>query len=665
MGRIPTHIVDQIYQAVDVVEVVSDYVTLKKKGANFWGLSPWSNEKTPSFSVHPGKGIYKDFSSGKGGNAVNFVMEMEGLSYVEALKQLAKRYNIEIEEEEEPEEAKLQRDKRESLMIVNEFAASYFQEQLQTDEGKAIGLSYFKERGILEHTMKTFRLGYAPDAWQGLVDAAAQQQYKEEFLLDLGLVSRSEKNQKLFDRFRSRVMFPITNPMGKVVGFGGRILGNSKEKAKYINSSESEIYHKSRVLYGLSEAKQHIRNADRCILTEGYMDTIILHQNGIQNVVASSGTALTKEQVRLIRRFTKKVLMIYDGDAAGIKAALRGIDLLIKEEMDAQVLILPDKHDPDSYVREFGPTAFQEMCEKEALSFIDFKMRVLSQDQDPNDPQVQTAIIKGIADSLALIPDRVQRQMYIRHVAQQVDITEALMMHAVDEARREVSKTQARDRRREAAMQPPEQQQAPVKALKSFEQLDLANQEKEILRIMVCHFDKSLTDETGPVEDEEGNEVEKESVDLIAYLLVEMEGLIFENQTYEQLKQQMFEEYQQHQKINLNAYLSHPDPAICNLVADLLTAPEASPLWRRVRLDIVWDGNLTKVAEGAIYHYKSRKVEKLWQECREKIKEAQQKNDVEEGDRLLEMYMHLASMRKQIHEKLGTEGAINARDGQL
>ena len=452
MSRIPTRTVDQIYAAIDIVDVVSDYVQLKKKGANHWGLSPFQTEKTPSFAVNPVKGIYKDFSSGKGGNAVNFLMEMEGYSYVEALKHLARKYGIEIEEEEETPEQKVQRDKRESLFIVNEWAARWFHEQLlQTDEGKRIGLSYFKERGILQSTIDEFQLGYSPAAWEALAHAAGKAQHQEEYLKELGLVSHSEKTGKVYDRFRERVMFPIHNPVGKVVGFGGRILGNRKDVGKYINSSESEVYHKSQILYALHLAKKAMRDQNLCILTEGYMDVILLHQNGIKHVVASSGTALTVEQVRLIKRFTPNVLMIYDGDAAGVKAANRGIDLLLKAEMSAKVLILPDNHDPDSFVRQEGAQGFLDYANKEALSFLDFKMRVLTEGKDQSDPQVQAELIKGLAETVALVPDLVQRQMYVRHVAQKVEITEALMTHAVEEALKETNKQAIKEQRREQA----------------------------------------------------------------------------------------------------------------------------------------------------------------------------------------------------------------------
>ncbi|MEM9984035.1 MAG: DNA primase [Bacteroidota bacterium] len=664
MARIPANIVDQIYAAADIVDVVSDYVPLKKKGANHWALSPFVAEKTPSFAVNAVKGIYKDFSSGKGGNAINFLMEMEGYSYVEALKHLAQKYGIEIEEEEESEEAKLQRDKRESLFIVNEWAARWFHEQLQGDEGKRIGLSYFKERGLLQSTIEEFQLGYSPEAWEALAQAAQKAQHKEEYLRELGLVSFSEKTGKVYDRFRERVMFPIANPIGKIVGFGGRILSKRKDVGKYINSSESEIYHKSQVLYAMHLAKKAIRDQDLCILTEGYMDVILLHQNGIKNVVASSGTALTAEQIRLIRRFTQNVLMIYDGDAAGIKAASRGIELLLKAEMSARVLVLPDQHDPDSFVREVGAQGFLEYAEKEALSFLDFKMRVLKEGKDLKDPAVQAEIIKGLAETVALVPDLVQRQMYVRHVAQQVDITEALMAHAVDEALRVTNKQAQQERRREQARIQREEG-ASVKEMQSFEDLELAQQEKELLRIMVSHFDQSFTEEDGPLEDEAGQPIDYELTLLMDYLMDELEGLTFENQTYQQLREEIFQEFDEKETITLHRYLNHPDPAITRLVSGLLTHPETSELWNKISLPVHFDQDLKKVVEGAVYHYKARKINKLLRECTDQLKAAQEQGDEAGMDQYLENSVVLMQMRKQIHLKLGTEGAIGGSDGRL
>lgn len=666
MARIPENIVDQIYNSVDIVEVVGDYVALKKKGSNFWGLSPWANEKTPSFSVHPGKGIYKDFSSGKGGNSVNFVMEMEGLTYVEALRHLAKKYGIELQEEEDTPEEKEQKDRRQSLFIVNEFASKHFHENLlQHQKGKQIGLSYFKERGILESTIEEFQLGYALDEWEHFAQAAIKNKYKEEYLTALSLVSKSEKTGKLIDRFRGRVMFPIANPTGKVVGFGGRILGNRKDIAKYINSSESDIYHKSSVLYGLFQAKKHIRDQDKCILTEGYMDTIVLHQNGIKNVVASSGTALTTEQIRLIRRFTRHVLMIYDGDKAGIKAALRGIDILIREGMQAKVLILPDGHDPDSYVREHGTKAFLDIQETGALNFVDFKLKVLSEKKDLNDPRVQSELIKALAESVANIPDRVDREMFVRHVAQKVDITEALMSHAVLEALGTQEKTQRREKKREEARKATDAP-AEVKELKGFDQLELANQEKELLRIMVCHFDKTvLEDPNLPLEDNEGNPIEHEEFPIMEYLSDELENLEFENQTYEELKLTMFKEYEEKGKIDLNKYLTHSDAIIRNLVSDLLTAPDTSPFWTTIRPDITYDSNLTMVTDGAVLHYKRKKIEKLLKECQQKLKQAMQEGDEKAEDELFESFNTLRAMQKEVDDKLGVRGAVRGLDAQL
>ncbi|MEL6192666.1 MAG: DNA primase [Bacteroidota bacterium] len=671
MGRIPTHIVDQIYNVMDIVEVVSDYMPLKKRGANYWALSPFSNEKTPSFAVNPVKGIFKDFSSQKGGNAITFLMEMEGYDYVEALKHLAKRYNIEIEEEEDNPEAKIQRDKRESLFIVNEFAARWFQEQLtQTEVGKNIGLSYFKERGLLQSTIDTFQLGYAPDSWDSFVKAAEEKQYNEEYLTELGLCSRSQKTDKLLDRFRDRVMFPISNQMGKIVGFGGRIMGDRKDVGKYINSPESSIYHKSQILYGLHLAKKAIREKDLCILTEGYMDVILLYQNGIQNVVASSGTALTPEQIRLIRRYTQNVLIIFDGDKAGIKAAMRGIDLILKERMTVKVLLLPDGHDPDSYVLEHGPTAFMEYAEKEAYSFIDFKIKVLQGDKSFSDPEVQSEIVNELAKTLANLGDAVQRQLYVKHVAERFKISEALMSRAVHDAGKEQTKLDQRERRREEARKQVEDP-GEVKEMKSFEKLELASQEKELLRILVNYHDRSfgegegaiLTTSTG---EEIGGDTEAERIPMVDFFRVELQGLTFENQVFEQLKNEIFSIYEREEKLNIHHYLNHADKAVGRLISDLLADTyEMSPNWKKYdALVSEMDSNLERTVKDAMYHYKYRKIDKLIHENRERLQKAEEEKS-EEMDLLLETYMHLIGLKRAIGQRIGTEGAVRGDDAVL
>lgn len=663
MSRIPANTIDAIYNAVDIVEVVGDYVTLKKKGQNFWALSPFTNEKTPSFAVNPAKGIFKCFSSGKGGNAVGFLMEMEGYTYVEALKHLAKKYGIEIEEKEESPEEKQARDNRESLFIVNEYAARYFNEQLlQTDSGKAIGLSYFKERGILDTSIEQFQLGYSQESWDALVKDANSKQYQDDFLIQLGLASRSEKTGNLIDRFRGRVMFPIHNVSGKVVGFGGRTLSSSKEVAKYINSPESEIYHKSRVLYGLYQAKKHIRDEDLCILTEGYMDTISLAQHGIKNVVASSGTALTPDQVKLIRRFTQNVLMIYDGDAAGIKAASRGIDILLKEGMQAKVLILPDGNDPDSYVQEKGKNGFLAFIEEAAQSFIEFKIGNLRAGKDLADPQVQTDVIKGVSETLANIPDLVQRQMYIRYSAEQLSISETLLSHAVDGAMGELVKQVEREKRRKAARQ----ETAEVKDLESFKQIPMSSQEKELLRVMLNHHDKVVEEEVEALETEEGETVEPEQTPLIEYFLIELEDMQFENQIYEQIKQEIFEEYEETGGLKLNRYLDHANQDVQKIVADLMMLPEISPNWRKhgaFVLDL--DANISSAVKGPIYHYKYKRIEKMIAENRERLKEMQAQQNEHELDKLLGIYMYLKDLQKQIGDKIGAAGAVSGLDGRL
>ncbi len=642
--RIPEQKVEEIYNAVDIVEVVSDYLPLKKRGGNYWALSPFANEKTPSFAVSPAKGIYKDFSTGKGGNAVNFLMEMEGYTYPEALRHLAKKYGIELEEAEESEEEKVGRDKRQSLFIVNEFASKWFHQQLlESEEGRKIGLSYFKERGILQKTIEDFQLGYAPDSWEAFTEAAVAQKHNPEFLTDLGLSGTSEKSGKLYDRFRGRVMFPITNHTGKVVGFGGRVLTSEKQMAKYINSSESAVYNKSQILYGLYHARQHVRNEDQCILTEGYMDTIVLHQNGIQNVVASSGTALTPEQIRLIRRFTKNVLMIYDGDAAGVKAAMRGIDLLLEEGMNAQVLVLPDNHDPDSYIGEHGSAAFREFARAEAKSFLDFKLDNLSQQLDVSDPAQQAELIRAISDTLARLPDMLKRQLFVKNTAERLDISEELMARAVHEAMQSLGKQQRREAQRQQRFDP--KPEAEVKPLRAFETLDLARQEKELLRILLNHHDKSF--ELHPTENLE----EVENIRLIDFFMDELEGLPFENTVYENLKEEIFKVYRQNETLQLHQYLSHPDPAITSLTADLLSLAEVpSENWRKRGVMVPpIDHDLSRAVQSAMYHYQRRKVGKLLDELQEKMKVMKE----EEEDELFEMFMYLTKMRKEVAEKLG------------
>ena len=427
--RIPPDVIQQIQLHADIVEVVGDYVTLKRQGsaANLWACCPFHNEKTPSFSVAPAKGIYKCFGCGKAGDAIKFVMEVEGVSYPEALRHLAKKYNIEIPEAA-PDPEEIQRQSQiDSLYIVLNFAKEFYQQNLlDTDEGRSIGVSYFKERGFRENTIKTFDLGYSLASWDAFSKAALAKGYQADILERAGLLIRKEGGRQ-YDRFRERVIFPIHNLSGRVIAFGARILKADKTQPKYLNSPETEVYHKSRVLYGIYQAKNAIRQEDNCYLVEGYTDVISLHQAGIANVVASSGTSLTTEQIRLIARFTKNITVLYDGDPAGIKAALRGVDMVLEEGLAVKVVVFPDNDDPDSYVQKVGPVAFREYIVKTGTDFITFKTKLFLAEA-ANDPFKRAGVIKEIVQSIAKIPDSIQRAVFYKQTANLLEVDEGTLL---------------------------------------------------------------------------------------------------------------------------------------------------------------------------------------------------------------------------------------------
>jgi len=417
--------IDQVFETARVEEVIGDFVQLKKAGSNFKGLSPFSDERSPSFMVSPVKQIWKDFSSGKGGTVVSFLMEHEHFTYPEAIKYLAKKYNIEIEETEQSDEDKVQANEKESMYLVSEFASKYFQKVLyKTDKGQAIGLSYFKERGFTDETIKKFNLGYALDEWQAFTDEALKQGYNIDYLEKTGLTI--VKEEKRFDRFKGRVMFPIHSMSGRVLGFGGRILITDKKAAKYLNSPESDIYHKSKILYGIYHAKQSIAKEDNCYLVEGYTDVIQFHQKGIKNVVSSSGTALTSDQIRLINRLTKNITVLFDGDAAGIRASLRGIDLILEQGMNVKVCTFPEGEDPDSFARQ---NTFEELAlylDENAKDFIAYKASLLMEDAK-NDPVKKAGLIRDMVNSISKIPDRIQKEIYVQECARIMDISEEVL----------------------------------------------------------------------------------------------------------------------------------------------------------------------------------------------------------------------------------------------
>ncbi|MHC0442038.1 DNA primase [Flavobacterium sp. 3-210] len=418
--------IDAVFETARVEEVIGDFVNLKRAGSNFKGLSPFSDERSPSFMVSPAKGIWKDFSTGKGGNSVKFLMEHSQFTYPEAIRYLAKKYNIEIEETEQSEAEKANTDIRESMYLVSEFAAKYFQDVLlNSEEGKAIGLSYFKERGFTNETIKKFNLGYSPETWDALTKEALGKGYKLEFLESTGLTIARE--DRPFDRFKGRVMFPIQSMSGRVLGFGGRILTNDKKAAKYLNSPESDIYHKSKVLYGIYHAKQSIAKQNNCYLVEGYTDVIQFSQAGIENVVASSGTALTPDQIRLINRLTRNITVLFDGDAAGLRASIRGIDLILEEGMNVRVCSFPDGEDPDSFARKNSHDELVAYLENNSKDFIQFKASILM-NEAKNDPIKKADLIRDMVVSISKIPDRIQREVYVQECARIMDISEQVLV---------------------------------------------------------------------------------------------------------------------------------------------------------------------------------------------------------------------------------------------
>lgn len=429
-------IIEEIKARADILNVISDYVNLKKAGSNFRGLSPFNNERTPSFFVVPSKGFFKDFSSGKAGDAITFLMEMEGISYMEAIQQLGKKYGIEIDEDEPTEEELLAKNERDSLFIVMKFAAQYYQDNLwKHEEGQAIGLPYFRERGFNEATIKAFDLGYSLDVWDGLIKEALDKSYNTDLLEKAGLIIRKD-HAKVYDRFRGRVMFPIHSLTGRVIAFGARILSKNStpgfEQPKYINSPETEIYHKSDVLYGVYQAKQAIRQEDNCYLVEGYTDVISMYQAGIQNVVASSGTSLTHEQIKLISRYTKNITVLFDGDAAGIKASLRGIDMILEGGLNVKAVVLPEGEDPDSYARRLGGPDFVRYIKENQQDFIRFKIALYQgeahRDAGQKDPIKKAGIIREIIASISKIPDPIQRQVYVKESGELLDIDESILI---------------------------------------------------------------------------------------------------------------------------------------------------------------------------------------------------------------------------------------------
>ncbi len=567
--------IDTVFETARVEEVIGDFVQLKRAGSNFKGLSPFSDERSPSFMVSPVKQIWKDFSSGKGGNSVAFLMEHEHFTYPEAIRYLAKKYNIEIEETVQSDEEKANTDVRESMYLVSEFAKNYFQDALlNTEEGKAIGYTYFKERGFTNETIKKFSLGYSPEAWDAFTKEALGKGYKLEFLESTGLTI--PRDDRPFDRFKGRVMFPIQSMSGRVLGFGGRILTNDKKAAKYLNSPESDIYHKSKVLYGIYQAKQAIAKQNNCFLVEGYTDVIQFNQTGIENVVSSSGTALTPDQIRLINRLTKNVTVLFDGDAAGLRASIRGIDLILEEGMNVRVCEFPDGEDPDSFAKKTPYEDLVVYLEENAKDFIQFKASLLMKDAK-NDPIKKAELIRDIVTSISKIPDRIQREIYIQECSRIMDISEQVLLSTLAQlVKKDISDIGKKIK----------QEQKSFEIIKSesvnqVEKVDVLYQlERTIIKILLLYgnskeeFEDVLlkTNASGEVE----NTIEKKEYFVYqrVYLSLQEDEVELANPLFRDIYLNLVNYFNQNEVFNIEQYLMQLPQEFAQEVTDILMEDE-------------------------------------------------------------------------------------------
>lgn len=575
--------IDQVFEAARVEEVIGDFVQLKKAGSNYKGLSPFSDERTPSFMVSPVKQIWKDFSSGKGGNVAAFLMEHEHFTYPEAIKYLAKKYNIEVEETEQTDEEKLARDERESMYLVSEFAAKFFQKSLlKTDLGQAIGLNYFKERGFTLDTIQKFGLGYSPDEWSAFTTEALGKGYQLEFLEKTGLTIVKENKQ--FDRFKGRVMFPIQSMSGRVLGFGGRILKNDKRAAKYLNSPESEIYHKSKVLYGLYNAKQSIAKEDRCYLVEGYTDVIQFYQTGIENVVSSSGTALTSDQIRLINRLTSNITVLFDSDPAGLRASVRGIDLILEQGMNVQVCTFPEGEDPDSFAKQHSAVELKNYIESNSRDFIHFKASLLMEEAK-NDPVKKAGLIRDIVGSIAKIPDNIQQELYVQETARTMDISEAVLFSTL-------AQISSRDERQKSPQRKQQMELVRDDAVTKTKVDELYELERTIIGLLL-HYGTMEEEFEDLVlkQNEDGELVLEPQVHMArvfekVFLDLQEDEIAFANVHFQKVYQQLIARFNQNGDFNLESFINELTPDDATEVTGILMDEEQYVLhdWDRVNI---------------------------------------------------------------------------------
>ena len=637
--------IERILDAAQIVDVVQEFVPLKKRGVNYLGLCPFHNEKTPSFTVSPSKEIFKCFGCGKVGNSVNFVMEHEHLTYPEALKYLARKYHIEVVEKELSQEEIEKQNERESLLVTTAYAARQFSENLfQSDEGMSVGLTYFRERGFRQETLKKFEIGYSFEKRDAFSKKALEDGYKQDYLVKTGLSIQHE--ERIFDRFSNRVMFPIHSLSGQVLGFGGRVLKTDPKSAKYLNSPESEIYHKSRILYGIYQARKSITQEDRCYLVEGYTDVLSLHEASIENVVASSGTSLTQEQVRLIKRFTHNITILYDGDAAGIKASLRGIDLVLEEGMNVKIVLLPDKEDPDSYSKKISNEEFQKFLKEHETDFIRFKTQLLLTESN-NDPVKRADLIRDIVKSIAVIPEAITRTVYIKECSTVLEVSEQIIYHEVNKLRQQKN---FQDRNKYPG--PEDLPVLPQVVIKPVQRvLATYYSEKEIIRLLLkfgsFEFERTINKEEG-----------KEEVQTVCdYIVREItsDDLFFDDRVCAKI----FADFRFYSEQGLitgdKQFVKHEDPEISSLSADLLAdSHELSKIWKDKQTYVETEEmKLKDIVGDVVLKFKSDKIMIKRKEIMVQLEEAVKANDTEKVLQLQKRFVNLSVALGYISKKLG------------
>ena len=644
---IPKETVEQILQAAHIEEVVGEFVTLKKRGSNMWGNCPFHNEKTPSFSVNPARNIFKCFGCGKAGDSAKFLMEHEHFTYPEALRYLAKKYNIKIEEKQQTAEEIMQQSIREKMFNINEFADKYFVDTLwNTEEGKSIGLEYFRERGYFDPIIEKFHLGYNPAKWDAFTEHAKKNGYSDELLEQIGLSIKGQNG--LYDRYHGRVMFPIHSLTGRVIGFGGRILSNEKKSPKYQNSPESEIYDKKQTLYGIYFAKNAIAKQDECVLVEGYFDVLRMHQIGIENVVASSGTSLTMEQIRLVKRYTKNITMLYDGDAAGIHAALRGTDMILSEGMNVRVVVLPPEHDPDTFGKEFSVEYVSNYLKENAKDFIRFKTELLLKDAE-NDPIKRGQVIRDIVETISVIPDSIFRITYVKECSRLLDMPEQTLTNELNKIlRAKMKKTLGIE---DNVVPETETTTVPKQEETVEEQLPAGYyQERELVKLLLMYGKEMIVDERI---DEEGQRI-YEQVSVAQFIIDDLknDGFVFTNAVNKKIFD-IFDHAIDEGPIPEGHYFtSNEDETIAQLAVDLLFSPYKLDKWDKYSIFVKQEeNNLRNTVLSSLYRYKDLIIEDRRKAVEEELKTTE---NLDDQLILLKRKKDLDDIRMQINKVLGT-----------